>query len=145
MKDSLQIILTLILSAYMLIMSSGFTISHIHCSNGEQWIIGTETPPCKNSSETKKCQYLAKCHKVTEKDNDKRNKDIFDFRFEFIGNKASFQEVDFTTYFFDLTQTIAVSRVNLFSAFLTKKDLLRFHSPPDLFKPNLTQLQVFII
>ena len=40
-------ILTSFLAFYVLLISSGFTISHIYCSKGESYFIGSEMLPCK--------------------------------------------------------------------------------------------------
>jgi len=136
--------LTYLLSAFVLMMSYGVTISHTYCSKGEQWVIGAEVPPCKYTSKPKTCPYSAKkCDKNSEKNNKKRQTDTFDLRFKFIGNKVVSQETKFIAFSPVFILTPTTNGVTLFSDF--PKNLSRSHLYPDLFNPDLAQLQAFRI
>ena len=66
----------------MLIISSGVSISHIYCSNGESWVIGSEMPDYKFAKKTK-------CPKQQKKHHNNRSKDTYVFDFEIDANKLS--------------------------------------------------------
>ena len=130
----------------MFLISCGITISHVYCSKGEQWVIGAEMPTCQHPSKTEICSNSSKkCHKIKDENRDKRKKDTYDLMFEFVGDEISIQEMELPTCDFTLIKTFLITSVDLFNISPSDKGLLRPHSPPDLYNPDLTQIQVFLI
>jgi len=145
-KSPLKIGLTIILSAYMFIISCGFSISNITCSVGDQWVIGAEMPSCKYLSNLNSFICLSKeSQKTGGKKNDNRKKDTFDFKFEFIGNEVSHSHAEFISFIPVLFQTLFVNAVKQLYFISNKKNFLRLNPPSELFNPDLALLQVFRI
>jgi len=141
-KDFFKIGLAVLFSAYMFMLSCGFTISHVYCSKGEQWVGGSEMPPKKHVSKTNKYLYSSeKCHESDQKDDDQRRKDTFDLKFKFKGTNILSQKVEFISFYYKIVSKI----INTFLNSSIKKELLRNHSLPDLSSPDLIELQVFRI
>ena len=136
---------TVFFAAYVLVISSGFTISHISCPDGEQWVQGSEMPLCKYSydAETSSCKSEKKCANTPKNSNDNRKKDTYDFKFDFEGKEVSIQNVGFISFQFSYIPL--TNGVDLFSDIAVEKNFFGFHTPPDLLKPDLIELQVFLI
>ena len=146
MSSPLKISLTIVLSAYIFIISCGLTVSNITCSIGDQWIIGTEMPTCKYSSNLENFICPSKQNKkITEENNDKRKKDIIDLKFEFIGNEVLHQHIEFIADFAVLFQKMFVKPTNASHFISTIKSFLILYPPLDIFDPDLALLQVFLI
>ena len=122
-------------------------MSHVYCTEGEQWILGAEMPPCKHSSENKSscCESEKKCTNISEKNNDNRNKDTYDFKFDLEGKEVSAIDTDFINYDLQFSLIPLINDINLFQKKAAKSELFEFHPPPDLLRPDLTKLQVFLI
>ena len=145
-KDFFKIGFVLFFTAYMFILSCSFTISHVYCSKGEQWVMGSEMPLQKHTSKTNKCSYSTKkCHKAGNENNNKRKKDTFEIKFEFEGKNISSHETSYNSYISVYHHPINNNKFNLLHGDSTKKELLRTHSPPNTNSPDLSQLQVFRI
>jgi len=138
---------TVFFSAYMLLICCGFTLSHVYCPKGEQWVLGAEMPPCKYSFEVESscCKPEKKCADVPEKKNDNRKKDTYNFIFDLEGKEVATLDAKFINYDLLPSSIPATTDIDLFLDIALEKIFLGFHPPPDLLKPNLTKLQVFHI
>ena len=147
MKNTVKIVTAVFFAVYVLAISCGFTISHVCCPEGEQWVMGAEMPPCKYSSEaeTSCCKSEGPCSNVSEKNNDKRKKHTYDFKFDLEGKEVSSQDTGFIIYDFQFSYIPLSNVVDLFPDISVEKNFFGFHPPPDLLKPDLTELQVFLI
>ncbi|MEO8150247.1 MAG: hypothetical protein ABI723_21615 [Bacteroidia bacterium] len=139
-------IVTLFLAFYLLIISSGFTISHIYCSKGQRYFLGSEMPPCKRQACGKECcssQTQKDCSSREKKDNRKKDTLVFLHKFQ----SVQFQKKElikpllsyiiikfiFTSFCFDL---------------YNQKDFLKTgmsNPPPLLSKPDLSKIRVLLI
>ena len=131
MKNKIKIFVSIVLASVVLLMNSGFTVSHVHCSKGGQWIIGSEMPPLNYSSQS--------CKKFAKKS---RQIDIYQFNFEFESKFHVENETNVnvnTVYFAD----------NYCYVFLTQKINLPEkleYSPPLNYKSTcIIKLQQFLI
>ena len=146
MSSPLKISSTIVLSAYIFIISCGLTVSNIKCSIGDQWILGTEMPTCKYSSNLESFICSSKLNqKMTEENNDKRKKDTIDLKFEFIGNEVLHQHIEYIADFAVLFQESIVRPINATRFISTIKSFLILYPPLDIFDPDLALLQVFRI
>jgi hypothetical protein len=124
----------------MLFISFGFSISHVYCIKGEQWVFGSEMPTCKV---TEKSNYYHNNFK--NKNCDKRTKDTFDFLFEFDG-LTHFSDDFGTNLFLVYFESLNPNQINNDLMFSQQKEsLIYFHPPPDILRPDLIKLQTFII
>jgi hypothetical protein len=146
-KNALKIVTTVFFAAYVLILSCGFSLSHVYCPEGEQWILGAEMPPCKHcfEVESSSCKSDKKCADVPEKNNDNRKKDTFTFKFDIEGKEVSTPDTKFINYDLLPNSIASATSVAFFLDIALEKNYLRFHPPPDLLKPDLTNIQVFRI
>lgn len=143
----IKITTTVLFAVYLLTVSCGFTLSHVHCSKGEQWVIGSEMPPCKRPSEVKSscCDSENKRADVTQKNNDKREKNTYNFKFDLEGKEVSTLDTDFTSHDLLFCPTPLTNSIDLLQRKAPKSHFFEFHPPPDLLKPDLIKLQVFLI
>lgn len=122
-------------------------MSHVYCSEGEQWVVGAEMPPCKYASEgeTSCGEFEQGCPIAPEKNSDNRKKDTYDFKFDLEGKEVSTLDTEFISYDLLFSFIPLTNDVDLFESKATKSNLTEFHPPPDLLRPDLTKLQVFLI
>lgn len=135
-------ILLTILSAYVMLVSCGFTVSHIYCQKGERWIIGSEMPAPKPCQKATASSIYEKSNDHSDNKDDDRNKDTFQFLFEFDAQVEACQSLPV----FSVNQLVESGlNHNLDPTHTDEKDLLWSHGfldPPVL---NLPMLQVFRI
>ncbi|MDB4089423.1 hypothetical protein N9544_07345 [Flavobacteriales bacterium] len=145
MKKGIKIVGTVFLAVYVLFISSGFTISHVYCTDGEKWFVGKEMPTCEYSSdsETSNCKSKKNCPKTSKKND--RKKDTFDLKFEIEGLEVSSPKFVILSLDSFLGYTVLMYDFGLFSDINFEKNLFGFLSPSDILKPVLTELQVFRI
>jgi hypothetical protein len=130
----------------VLALSCNFTFSHVYCSKGEQWIIGAEMPPPKHDARINNSPCCTgNCHLSDEKSGDKRKKDTFEFKFELDGKNVPYQKIDKTTYDVGFLAATTFKQSDKLLNRATIKAFSKTHPPPDLFNPELAQIQVFRI
>ena len=130
----------------MLLISCGFTISHVYCPNGEQWVMGAEMPPCNSSEdESSCCKSKNGCVKVPEKKRDNRKKDTYEFKFDVEGKQVSTSETGIVNNTFELYSISLLDSSSVFSKLSCEIIEFGFHPPPDILNPDLSKLQVFRI
>lgn len=127
-------------SVIMVIMGSGITISHVYCSKGEQWVLGSEMPPCKFK---KACHHHKSTH--TNSKDSERSKDTYEFHFQYLSQNASFGlDTPIDGLFFPIT--IQEKSVFRWDGLLQNDwPIIRSHPPPDMSTPQLSEIQVFRI
>lgn len=144
--NQIKAIFLSILSAYMLFVSCGFTVSHIYCQKGERWIIGEEMPPCKYPGDSEICSESAKNeHPPRDQKDDQRQKDTYNFRFEFVGNQLAYAQDEVIPLWDEVIGVSHAYEVDSAHGTYDKKNLLRSHFFLDLLKPDRAKLQVFRI
>lgn len=146
MKSILKTVGALFFATYVLVISSGFTVSHIYCSDGEQWVMGNEMPPFKHSPEleTSSCKLEQQCN-THPQNKDNRKKDTYGFKLDIEGKEGSTQNIVLISFDSQSSRTPLTNGVDLFSYITIEKTFFGFHPPPDLLKLGLTELQVFRI
>lgn len=145
---------TIVLALYLLVVNTGISYSHVWCSQGSRWLLGTEMPPCKLAKAKTTCPYTQK--ECSDKNKSYRNSDSkeqrkkksFTFDFKFAAEVNSSHSAKVTSFLkFSLfnsaciDETISKYRWNTFAI----KHSNRAHPPPQLNKPLLSKIQVYRI
>ena len=116
----------MLFTAYIFLLGSGVTVSHVHCDHGSRWVLGAEMPPKKH-----------------HKGQDNRKKETFHFFMKIDGETTTFGP--------EISQPIAaLNKQNTYVArsyvwSFSKSAPAKSHAPPELRTPTRPQLQVYII
>ena len=150
MRIFLNRTLILFLASHVLLVSCGFTISHVYCDLGESWFIGSETPPCKYKSQEVNSSYQKDdgcCNQDDLKKGKHRQHDKFHFFAQFEFNEFKRQKVKYPVklVFLSPFSTYFNSDLTFVFGSLKDGDVVSYSPPPDLCEPTLPELQVFII
>jgi hypothetical protein len=154
-KSIASITITITLAVYLLVVNCGISFSHIWCSQGSRWVLGTEMPDCKRATEKSICPYTQKeCAAKKNSNNssdskEQRNKKSFHLNFKFIAEVSNPLFLKATTYFklslFNIacfTETISAFRLK---PFFSSRCSNKAHPPPQLNKQLLSEIQVYRI
>ena len=141
MNNRLKAIFSSFLSIFLLVITCGITISHVHCPKGEKWVLGSEMPLEKECTQVFS-KYKTNCHSHQNQDN--RSKETFDLNFCFDS------EVPITKHFINCNQFVAIVfipfekslYINSFNSVTVDRNTF---PPPSFVKPDLVKIQVFII
>jgi len=130
-KNKIKTFVSIVLASVVLLMNCCFTVSHVHCSKGGQWILGSKMPPLNYTSQS--------CKKFAKKS---RQIDIYQFNFGFESKFRAENETNVNAnkiYFAD----------NYYYAILSQKIKLPKkieYSPPLNYKSTcIIKLQQFLI
>lgn len=147
--------ITIALAVYLLVVNCGISFSHIWCSQGSRWILGTEMPACKLADSKTICPYTKKecSHKnngsKTSDSKEQRSKKSYTLNYKFVAEVINIVAIKatslFKSTFFNITciaATFSDYRQQLFSINLSDS---RAHPPPLLSKPLLSEIQVYRI
>lgn len=154
MKQLASHILLLFLSALIFFGSSGITITHVECAKGESWILGEEPPVCKKIEESNICPFSGKvCHapdKTNKKSQDNRKKQTYKVQLKVVSQQESKLLKELSTFVKYPNVILPISSFLIFSEF-DIEPLLKVHglqianAPPELSKPLLSEIQVYLI
>lgn len=145
MKKRISKYFAVIFSFYLLLVSSGLTLSHIYCDKGERWITGSDMPPCElTPSDCEGCPLASSKKDCPEEDNRKKDTHSFSFKFEAFSSsdhslvsKVTSDNLFPLVYFTSLAFQFKIERTNVVNNLS--------YIPPEIFQPTLSALGVFRI
>ena len=129
----------------MLFVSCGFTVSHIYCQKGERWIIGSEMPPRKCPSDSKTCSKSSASEHHSQNEENQRQKDTFEFLFEFEGLVLATDEFKCITLLDHGVVQHPFNEPEIWLDLYSVRGVLISHGFLEYSKPDLAVLQVFRI
>lgn len=116
-------------TTYIFLLGSGLTVSHIHCDQGERWVLGAEMPP--------------KSYQKHHDSKDNRQKETFHFFVKIDGEPTTFgPEISPPN---KATKKQKTDEVQRFVWPISNLTQVNSHAPPKRRAQSRSQLQVYII